>query len=612
MKIILLLLSLIVTFNANAAIYKNSLKNHPSPYLALHGTDPVAWQEWNEKTVDRAKKEGKLIYVSSGYFSCHWCHVMQRESYKNAEVAKILNKYFIPVKVDREINSALDSHLIDFVERTQGQAGWPLNVFITPDGYPLVGMTYVPTKNFIAILNNLKTRWKNEKPTLEEIAKSATSELAAVSVQASENIPTATAKEHITRFLSQAEAMRDDMSGGFGEQNKFPSFPQLSLMLAAYENSSDEKLKYFLLLSLNKMATQGLYDQLGGGFFRYTVDPVWQVPHFEKMLYDNALLASLYIDAGRIFKDESFSLIAKNTLDFMLDVFRSKKGAYIASLSALDDKGVEGGYYLWQRSELEKILSKSELQVAELIWQLEGPAELEAGHHLVEVMDVTAAAEMLKMPFVKAEKYFLSAKKKMLLARSERNIPRDNKLLGAWNGLALSAFSKAAVHFKDDRYINAAEDIKNYIKNNLWINKGLVRAVKGEKILGVAGLEDYAYVAQGLYDWIQYSNNIKDIKWLEEITNQAWERFHNSEGWKLSENSLLKYGQNEVIISDGVLPSVSATIINVSLKIAEGEKNIKLKKKALKALNVKSVNVIEQPFWYASHIKILFNYQQNN
>ena len=612
MKIFFLFLSLAVTFSADAAPFNNTLKNHASPYLALHGTDPVAWQEWNKETVTRAKREGKLIYVSSGYFSCHWCHVMQRESYKNAEVAQILNKYFIPVKVDREINSALDSHLIDFVERTQGRAGWPLNVFVTPDGYPLVGMTYVPTKNFIEILNNLKSRWQLEKSVLEKIAKSATNELSTVVAEGSENIEDGLAKEYLKRFLLQADTMADNMSGGFGQQNKFPSYPQLNLMLMAYEKTPEKFLKQFLLLTLNKMASQGLYDQLGGGFFRYTVDPVWQVPHFEKMLYDNALLASLYIDASRIFNNKKFALIAKQTLNFMLDMFRSRQGAYIASLSALDNKGIEGGYYLWQRNELKKLLSKNELRVVELIWQLEGTAELEAGHHLVEVMDANDAAEMLNISAVKAEKYFISAKEKMLKARKKRDVPRDNKLLAAWNGFALSAFSKAAVQFNDKHYAKAAKDIKKYIYKNLWINNRLIRAEKNNKALGAGGLEDYAYVAQGLYDGLEYSNNEQDQQWLEQLVEQAWKRFHSKQGWLLSENSLLKYGKNEAVISDGVLPSASATLINVSLKIAEKNNNPDLKKKALKALNVGHLEVVSQPFWYASQIKTLFLYQKNN
>lgn len=611
MKVFFIFISLALSLNANAASLKNTLKNHASPYLALHGSDPVAWQEWNKQTVARAKKEGKLIYVSSGYFSCHWCHVMQRESYKNKEIAEILNKYFIPVKVDREINSALDSRLIEFVERTQGRAGWPLNVFVTPEGYPLVGMTYVPAKNFNDILENLKTRWQQEKSTLNEIAKSATDELLNNVVKPTEKISNDLVNKYIKSFLLQANSLADDMSGGFGEQNKFPSYPQLNLMLSAYKNNPSKELKEFLILTLTKMASQGLYDQLGGGFFRYTVDPLWQIPHFEKMLYDNALLASLYIDAAKIFDNKMFEKVAKDTLAFMLSVFRSKQGAYIASLSALDDKGVEGGYYLWQRDELKKILSQQEIKVVELMWQLEGPADLEAGHHLVEIMNTTSAAEMLSMSLTMVEKHFNSAKKKMLVFRRNRNVPRDTKLLGAWNGLALSAFAKAAKEFNDETYMNAAKDIRDYIYNDLWVKKRLVRAVKNNKILGDAGLEDYAYVAQALFHWLEISKNKKDQKWLEEIILQAWQRFYNDKGWLLAENSLLKYGQGEAVISDGVLPSASAVLISISLRLAEKNNDEKLKKQSVDALNEGQDDVARQPFWYASQVKTLFEYQNN-
>lgn len=607
MKVIIVLLLINLSFNVNAEKLKNVLQQHASPYLAMHGNDPVKWQEWNEETVKRAKEEGKLLFVSSGYFSCHWCHVMQRESYQNNEVAKLLNANFIPVKVDREINSALDSRLIEFVERTQGHSGWPLNVFITPDGYPLVGMTYVPTKNFIAILNNLKLKWKQERKPLEEIAKQATDELTAEEVKSSYKIHKGLGRDYLNRFLHQATTMADDMAGGFGEQNKFPSYPQLNLMLKAYKNKPSKELKQFLFLTLNKMASQGLNDQLGGGFFRYSVDPIWQVPHFEKMLYDNALLASLYIDAAKVFKNKHFSKVAKNTLDFMLDVFRSQQGAYIASLSAVDNKGIEGGYYLWQVEELKNTLTQDEMKVVELLWQLEGADDLEGGHHLIEVMPVNEAAKMLKMPKEKTNLLFQSAKQKMLAIRKQRNIPRDDKLLAGWNGLALSAFSKAAKQFNEPRYKKAAQEIKTYIYNNLWVDERLVRAVKNKKILGSAGLEDYAYVAQGLYNWLDYTENEQDKKWLEKLINQSWSRFHGKKGWRLAENMLLKYGQGELIISDGVLPSPSAILINLSLK-----NNKSLTKKSLQALNVDHLAVVSQPFWYASHILALFEYQKSH
>jgi len=608
MKSLLMFLLLNLSTTIFAGSLENTLQHHASPYLAMHGDDPVAWQEWNKITVDKAKKEGKLIYVSSGYFSCHWCHVMQRESYKNADVAKILNKYFVPVKVDREINSALDSRLIEFVERTQGRAGWPLNVFITPDGYPLVGMTYVPTSNFIEILNNLKIKWQQEKAMLEKIAKDATDELTAPVIKRSSLIPAGITNKYIDLFLSGANEITDDMSGGFGQQNKFPSFPQLSALLTLYKAKPDKELKRFLLLTLNKMASQGLNDQLSGGFFRYSVDPNWQVPHFEKMLYDNALLASLYLEAARIFKNEKFSRVAKDTLDFMLDVFRSPKGAYIASLSAVDDKDVEGGYYLWQSGELKKILNKNEMKLIELMWQLEGPDDLEGGHHLVEVMNVVEAAEMLKMPVIDAKKYFNTAKKKMLLLREKRRVPRDDKLLAAWNGLTLSAYAKAAKQFNNKTYAKAATDIKNYIYKNLWKNKTLYRAVKNKKILGEGGLEDYAYVAQGISDWLEYKSNAADKKWLDDLIAQSWKRFHGDKGWLLAENMLLKYGQGEEVLSDGVLPSPSAILIKVSLR--HGKNDPKLITRSLEALNSGKIYIEEQAFWYASQILTMFHYKQ--
>ena len=611
MKLLIMFFLINLSFHVYAGDLKNTLQQHASPYLAMHGSDPVAWQEWNKETVARAKKEGKLIYVSSGYFSCHWCHVMQRESYKNKIVANILNSSFIPVKVDREINGALDSHLIDFVERTQGRAGWPLNVFITPDGYPLVGMTYLPANDFIEVLKNIETKWKKEKPLLESMAKNATMELSIRTKTMSNKLASGLGQKYITRFLKQATIMADDMSGGFGQQNKFPSFPQLTVMLKSYENNPDKDLKQFLLLTLNKMASQGLNDQLGGGFFRYAVDPNWQTPHFEKMLYDNALLASLYLDAARVFKNKKFSKVAKNTLDFMLNVFRSKSGAYIASLSAIDNKGVEGGYYLWQHHELKKILTEDELKIVELMWQLEGPEDLDGGHHLVEIMNVTDAAEMLKISAKKAKNNFNSAKIKMLQERNKRNVPIDNKLLAAWNGLALTAFSKAAKQFKSEDYGQAAKEIKDYIYKNLWINQKLVRAIKGKHVLGEAELEDYAYVAQGLSYWLDYSYNIKDKQWLGNIITQAWERFHNKQGWLLAENSLLKYGEGEEVISDGVLPSASSILLNVSLKEAVKYKNIFLKKKILNALKVGHNDLEEQPFWYASQISVLYEFQNH-
>ena len=607
---------ILVIFSGVAAGLENQLRNHPSPYLAMHGTDPVAWQLWNRHSFELAKQEGKLLYVSSGYFSCHWCHVMQQESYKNRDVAKLLNENFIPVKVDREIEAALDSRLVDFVERTQGRAGWPLNIFITPEGYPLVGMTYLPASNFIEVLNKIQLKWKNERAELEKIARDATKELSTstTSQQDSREVNKSSEKKYINDFLFQARAMADDMSGGFGEQSKFPSVPQLSVLLQLYKQNHDIHLHQFLTLTLDNMASKGLYDQLGGGFFRYTIDPQWQVPHFEKMLYDNALLASLYLDATKILKNQKYAKTAKATLDFILSSLQSPQGGMIASLSAIDGYGVEGGYYLWQTAEIEKILSAEEFNLVDQVWNLNAIPDLQAGHHLVVATPLALVAKKLSINKHHAEELFASAKLKMLLVRDIRQLPRDNKILAGWNGLVLSALSRAAKEYKSKKYLDAARMVRDYLYKNLWRSSTLVRAVKNNHVYGNANLEDYAYVAKGLSDWLEIENNKQvldhDRAWLGELINDAWSRFYVKEEWRKSENSLLKYKQGEKVIVDDVLPSASALMIQTTIDYCKKMHNKKLMEKALFALNVSTVEMSEQPFWYASHIFTLYTIQQ--
>ena len=224
------------------------------------------------------------------------------------------------------------------------------------------------------------------------------------------------------------------------------------------------------------------------------------------------------------------------------------------------------------------------------------------------MMNTVEAAEILRLSPEKAKKDFRSAKSKMLLERNKRRVPRDGKLLAAWNGLTLTAYAKAAKHFKDKRYSQAAEEVKDYIHNNLWIENKMVRAVKGKKILGEAGLEDYAYVAEGLSHWLDYSHNKKDQKWLENIIGQAWNRFYKKQGWLLSENSLLKYGEGQKVVSDGVLPSASSILISISLNNIMN--NMSLKKKIVHVLNIGHRELEEQPFWYASQINALYDYQK--
>jgi len=538
----------------------NQLKNHASPYLALHASDPVAWQDWSEKAVKLAKSQNKLLYLSIGYFSCHWCHVMQKESYKNPEIAAYLNKYFIPVKIDRELEPALDARLINFVERTRGMGGWPLNVFVTPDGYPLYAVLYEPAKNFKQVLVKLNDMWLNDRQQLKKLAREHVNNAKGPGAP---KIDQAKVAAYTDKLVIGVRGYADSLNGGFGEQSKFPSVPQLSFLLHYIADSKNNKnrknrarLKDILVLALDQMAMLGLRDHVGGGFFRYTVDPGWKTPHFEKMLYDNAQLASIYLQASQLLDRPDYLAVATDTLDFLQKEMKGKQGAYIAALSALDSRGIEGGYYLW--SATKKDMSK-----------------------------------------------LISAKIKLQKQRSKRVIPRDTKILAGWNGLALKAFSDAALITKNKKYQLAASKVRDHIVNHLWDGNSLKRSVVRGREVGRVALEDYAYVAQGLYAWASLTNKEADYQLLEKILKQAWIKFYGKRGWRLAEKSLIKTEGSQDVIADGVTPAPSALIAGLSLKVAARTKNEKLRNKALAALNSGHELVGRDPFWYASHVAAL-------
>ena len=604
----LYLIALLITLAplTRAAELQNTLAGHSSAYLAMHGQDPVHWQEWNAETVARARRENKLLFVSSGYFSCHWCHVMQRESYKNKAIAELLNKYFIPVKVDREIHAALDSRLIDFIEKSQGYSGWPLNVFVSPEGYPLVGMVYVPADNFRQLLGKLAEQWQAQAAELTQLARQAGSELSKVSMATKVQVTARQAREFEKRLLQENYTLADEMQGGFGQQNKFPSVPQLMVLLDTYRRQPKPRLKHFLELTLNQMAALGLRDHLAGGFFRYCVDPGWQIPHFEKMLYDNALLAGLYLDAAKLFNKPLYKAIGLETLDFLLREMGTGHGGLAASLSAVDDKGIEGGYYLWEQAELKSILGPDELAVANLVWQLEGTPDIDHGQHLIQAGNTELIAELLKKNQALVLSLQQSAQAKMLKARAKRHLPRDNKRIAAWNGLALSALVKGIqLSNKDNKYRQAAKALRQDLMQHHWDGKQLARVVGKQGRFGEGGLEDYAYVARGLLDWAMQTNDKQDWQDARILLTQAWQRFYSKDGWLLAENMLLRYGVGQAAIPDGPMPSASAVLIDTTLRFVKHKANKQLRQKALLALSSGHGLIQQEPFWYASHVGLM-------
>jgi len=588
---------LLILAGASPAQLTNRLAGHPSPYLAMHGKDPVHWQDWGPEVLRLAEAENKLVFISSGYFACHWCHVMQRESYHDPAIAKLLNRHFIAVKLDRELHPALDAHLIAFVERTQGHAGWPLNVFLTPAGHPLVGLTYAPPAKFRELLQRLAETWATEADALKDVARRAAAELGAETAS-----PGASPDLGALRIQLSAEALElgDELQGGFGRQSRFPMIPQLLALLELLEIQPDARLLNLLQLTLDQMASQGLRDHLGGGFFRYTVDPGWQVPHYEKMLYTNAMMVGLYLRAARILERPAYREVAKETLEFALRELRGSDGGFIASLSAVDALGVEGGAYLWGADELERLLSPDELAAAQQRWRLHGTPPTEGGY--LPVLDETATEVSPAL--------LESARTKLMKSRSQRSLPRDDKELAAWNGLMLSALAEAAAAFGDPRYVEAGQALERFLTTRLWDGQRLLRARSGSAPVGSASLEDYAYVSKGLTDWASHSGDQSDLLLAARLVEDAWKRFYVEDAWQDSDDLLLP-GQTRVRASaDGPMPSPSAVLIGVSLELSSRLSLPELARKARQALGRSYAVSAGDPFWHAGHTMLLLSAAQ--
>jgi uncharacterized protein YyaL (SSP411 family) len=570
---LLMLASLLLPMLVQAG---NRMAGNPSPYLAQHGKDPVHWREWRPEVIAEARRGNRLILVSLGYYACHWCHVMQRETWADREVAKFVNANFIAVKVDREVNAGLDAALQGFSERTRGVAGWPLNVFLTPEGYPLLALTYVPRDDFLQVAKALAERWRRESNSLSRLARQAARP---ATRRAITDLPQA--------FLTTAKAEADMLRGGFGQTAKFPMTPQLLALLEMHARKPDPTLDEFLRLTLGQMVTGGLRDHVAGGFFRYTVDPDWSEPHFEKMLYDNALLAVLYLRAAEVLEAPRYTGIGLETVDFMLAEMGARRGSaadgLVASLSAVDDQGREGGGYLWAREEIERVLDAADYALVERVWGLDRAAVFELGYLPHEVRPASEQERTRLAPVL--------ARLKTL--RQQRAIPRDEKVLTGWNGLALAALCAAAR--ADPRYRQDADALYAFVRARLWDGRRLVKGVSGGKALPGAELEDYAYLAYGLSHYVALTGRADAKRFLHTLLEAGWKRFHDGKDFRMEEASMLASSHADPW-EDGPTPAPAAILAAVS-QAAGGPG---LSKRGAQALASARVAATGSPLWRAT------------
>ena len=581
----------------------NQLRHHPSPYLALHGDDPVDWRPWGAEALEKARREKKLIFVSVGYFSCHWCHVMQRESFSDPEIARVLNRHYVSIKVDRELNPALDGRLMDFVQATTGRGGWPMNVFLTPEGYPVYGLTYASPARFMRIIEDLRQRWANSRDELETAAHDVDTILAGQRETENSLLDDGrTLDRWQAPMIDTLMDVADTLKGGFGDQAKFPSVPQLWALL---EVGKGEKVEEFLRLTLDTMATHGLRDLIGGGFFRYTVDPDWETPHYEKMLYTNALLAVLYLRAAERFDRPWYRDVALDTLRFMAREMEAPGGAFIASLSAVDAGGAEGGYYLWSQKQLRKVLSDEEMDLVNVGWAMNRYGNDDAEVLPLQLMSDEALAREFDLTSETLRARMATIREKLQQARARtRSLPRDDKRLTAWNGMALYALAEAAAAGDGDAR-KRARALRDFISGTLWRDGRLLRAVDArDRGMGAGGLADHAWVALGLLRWSEVGDDAAAGKLGRRLVEAAWKRFHSNGGWRETERTLLPRPLIQRHITDGALPSpeailLRATRLSLTMKPDDG-----LAKRLAEVIATPTRSLDDNPYWHASLIAV--------
>ena len=617
---VVLALAFVIPPRAGFAAHEptNALAHSASPYLRLHAGDPVHWREWSTDLVAQAGAGDRLIFVSVGYFACHWCHVMQRESFSDSGAAALLNAHFVSVKVDRELDPALDAQLIRFVQATLGHAGWPLNVVLTPDGIPLFGFTYLPVEDFTRLLEQIVSRWAADRDSLAGAARTVSDMLeGAGRPREVESMGAAGVRALADAFTQQASETADGLAGGFGQSQKFPSAPQLALLLDSQRREPVEALAEFLRLTFGAMASLGLRDQLGGGFFRYVTDPGWQVPHFEKMLYDNALLAELYFDAADVLGEPAFERVGMDTVAFMVRELAAADGGFYSSLSAVDADDVEGGFYLFDADDLERVLDEEERRVVAAAWGFEGPPPIEHGYLPVQAAESgEEVAGAVGLSVEDAAARLLSARGKLLAVRAGRELPRDEKRLAAWNGLALSALVRASTRSGGAQLEPAARAVARLLTEELRDGSVLVRARTGrpegngteEQTVTPATLQDYAYVARGVLAFAKAHGDERHWEIARGIVEGAWERFRAPDGWRLSDAPGLPYSGIEPAIADGPMPSPSAVLLDATMQVADRFGDDALAARARAVLLADDAGLRPGAFFHATRILALLRW----
>ena len=620
-KVISFFLLLIIMINScseKTSKMSNNLINETSPYLLQHAYNPVDWNPWNKQYLEKAKKENKLVIISIGYSSCHWCHVMEKESFEDSLVASIMNEKYISIKVDREERPDVDQVYMNAVQLMTGSGGWPLNVVTLPDGRPIWGGTYFPKDQWINALTQISDlynkepeRFINYADTLEKGIKS----LDIITTNDNQELSSIDIDKHIGSLVNKI----DKKNGGFSGAPKFMMPNNIHFLLrSAYQNNDKETLK-LVNLTLEKMAYGGVYDQIGGGFSRYSTDEKWHIPHFEKMLYDNAQLISLYSDAYLITNNELYKNVVYETINFVLKELTNSNGGFYSSIDAdsksLDGKENEGAYYVWKEDELKKLL-KDEFIVFSDYYNINKYGYWEDDNYvLIKNKSDAAFAKAHNLSKEEVSKKIDAWRKILIKARDKRSRPNiDDKILTSWNGLMIDAFIDAYRVFKDKDFLDVASSSAEFIlKNMKKSDGGLYHSHKDGKSKINGYLEDYATTIQA---FLNLYENTLDEKWLNtsnDLIKYTYKNFFNAETNMFYFTSTLddKLISRTVEFRDNVIPSSNSIMANNLFKLSHYfDNNIYLSSSQQMVNNIKD-QIALYPSGFSNWMNLILNINKN-
>lgn len=566
--------------------FTNRLIHETSPYLLQHAHNPVDWYPWGEEALNRAKNEDKPILLSIGYSSCHWCHVMEKESFENEAIAQMMNERFVNIKVDREERPDLDEIYMNAVQVMTGSGGWPMTVFLTPDLIPFHAGTYFPPEDqrgipgfrkILAVVSDYYKKNRGEVRKIEAQLKQALHQVADL-------VPSEEAQDE--KVLSKAfdvfRSQFDSTQGGFGKAPKFPASMTLSFLLRYWKKTSSKEGLEMVELTLEKMANGGIYDHLGGGFHRYSVDDRWLVPHFEKMLYDNALLVRTYLEAYQATRKERYRQVAEETLDYVLREMKSPEGGFYSTQDA-DSEGEEGKFYVWTRDQIKQVLGKEKGTPFCAYYGVTPQGNFEGGTSVLNIVSpLEKVSEGYGMTVPDLVKLLGEGRRRLFVERERRVRPRrDEKILTSWNGLMISSFADGFRVSGHEPYIHAAKESAHFILQKSRKNGHLMRTFHQGKCQLKAYSEDYAFFIGALIDLYEATFEIEWLMEADDLNRKMIDQF-----WDGDKGGFFFTGrENEALIArskspyDTAIPSSnSVAVFNlVRLGYLTGEESFKKK-----------------------------------